>query len=299
MKTLLKVLGYGLVALVALIAVLLTIVYVASNAKLKKNHEIAAQPVAVPAGAAAIAQGRHLAETRGCMACHGRDLAGATVFDNPAMGRADGSNLTHGAGGLPADWTDLDYVRAIRHGVARDGRGLFLMPSTDYATFSSADMGALIAYLKSIPAVDKARGPVSPGPVARALLLAGKIKLAADAIDHAHVRPVEVTPAISAEYGQYIAVACTGCHGSNYSGGKIDIGPPDWPPAANLTPHASGRLAQWTEADFLRAIRTSRRPDGSAINPVMPKDFARLDDAELKAIWLFLKTLPPAATGTR
>ena len=299
MKTLLKVLGYGLAALVILVAALIGVVYVASNAKLKKTYAVTAQPVTVPTDATAIAQGRHLAETRGCMAFHGRDLAGATVFDNPAMGRADGPNITRGAGGLPGDWSDLDYMRAIRHGVAHDGRGLFLMPSTDYATFSQADMGALIAYLKSLPAVDKPRGPVAPGPVARALLLAGKIKLAAEVIDHVHVLPSVVTPAVTAEYGKYLAVACTGCHGENYSGGKIDIGPPDWPPAANLTPHAAGRLAKWSESDFLQALRTGRRPDGTALSAVMPKDFGKLDDTELKAIWLSLKTLPPVATGTR
>lgn len=299
MKFLLKLLGYGLAALVALVVVLAVVVYAASNAKLKKAHEVAARPVPVPTDAAAIAQGRHLAETRGCMACHGPDLAGATVFDNPAMGRVDGSNLTRGAGGLPADWSDLDYVRAIRHGVARDGRGLFLMPSTDYATFSTADMGALIAYLKSVPAVNKPNGPVALGPVARALLVAGKIKLAADVIDHAHVQPADVVPGATAAYGKYLAVACTGCHGENYAGGKIDIGPPDWPPAANLTPDASGRLAKWSEDDFLKAVRTGQRPDGTAISRVMPRDFGKLSDTELKAIWLFLKTLPAAATGTR
>ncbi|HVS54249.1 MAG TPA: cytochrome c [Opitutaceae bacterium] len=298
MKRVLKLAGYGLVVLIALVAALAAFVTLRSNAKLRKTFAVTVQPVAVPTDAAAIARGRHVAETRGCAECHGKDLAGATVFENGAMGRVDGPNLTRGAGGAGARFSDLDFVRAIRHGVAPDGRGLFLMPSTDFAAFSDDDMGALIAYVKSVPPVDKPNGPVKLGPVARALLTFGQIKLAAEEIDHANVHPAMVKPAATADYGRYLAAGCTGCHGSNFSGGKIKVGPPDWPPAANLTPHPDGRIAKWSEADFIAALRTAKRPDGTELNPVMPRAFAALDDVELKALWAFLKTLPAAATGS-
>lgn len=299
MKTLLKVLGYLAGALALVIAAAALTVYFGSNAKLKKTYTVKVQPVSIPSDPAAIGRGRHLANTRGCADCHGANLAGKTVFANGAMGRVDAPNLTRGAGGLPASYTDEDFVRAIRHGVATDGRGLFLMPSTDYATFSDADMGALIAFIKSVPAVDNPRGPVALGPVARALTAAGKIKLAAEEIDHANVKPAVVSPAVSVEYGHYVAASCTGCHGPNFSGGKIAVGPPEWPPAANLTPHAEGRIAKWSEADFFQAIRTAKRPDGSEIDAAMPRAFAGLDETELRAIWMFLKTLPAAPTGVR
>ena len=159
-------------------------------------------------------------------------------------------------------------------------------------------MGDLIAYLKSVPPVDKANGPVKLGPVARALLTLGQIKLAADVIDHAHVTPAVVTPGITAEYGKYLANGCTGCHGDNFSGGKIKIGPPDWPPAANLTPHADGRITKWTEADFITALRTSKRPDGTGIDAAMPRAFVHLNDLELKALFTFLNTIPAADKGS-
>lgn len=108
-----------------------------------------------------------------------------------------------------------------------------------------------------------------------------------------------VTPGVTVAYGRYLAAGCTGCHGPNLSGGKIAIGPPDWPPAANLTPHASGRLRNWSEADLLHAMRQARRPDGSALNPVMPAVFGNMTDVELRALWQYLRTLPPAATGER
>ena len=299
MKTLFKVLGFIVGGVVVLVGILAIVIYVRSNAKLHQTYTVTVAPVTVPTDAAAIERGKHLAMTRGCLECHGADLGGAMVFKNGAMGEVHGPNLTRGTGGVPANWTDLDYVRAIRHGVSSDGRGLFLMPASDYSGFSDDDMGALIAYLKAQPPVNRPRGPVALGPVARGLTAFGKIKLSADVIDHAHVKPAVVTPAVSAEYGRYVAAACTGCHGSNFSGGKIDIGPPDWPPAANLTPHADGRIAKWSEADFLKTIRTAKRPDGSELNPVMPRAFANLNDTELKAIWMFLKTLPAAATGVR
>ena len=301
MKTLLKILGYTLGALVLLVGIAALAIYTGSNARLKKTYVVNVKPVNVPAvtDAAALARGKHLATTRGCTECHGADLGGAKVFENGAMGKVHGPNLTRGRGGVPAEWGDLDYVRAIRHGVSRDGRGLFLMPSADYAQFSDSDMGSLVAFVKSMPPVDRARGPVQLGPVARTLTAVGKIKLAAEIIDHAHVEPAVVTPGVSVDYGRYVAATCTGCHGPNFSGGKIDVGPPDWPPAANLTPHADGRISKWTEADFIQAVRTAKRPDGSEINPVMPRAFAQLEDTELRAIWAYFKTLPAAATGVR
>jgi cytochrome c553 len=301
MRKLLKLVGYLVGALVVLIGAGALFAYFGSNAKLKKIHTVTVKPVTVPAGtdAVAIARGKHLALTRGCTECHGADLGGAKVFENGAMGAVHAPNLTRGTGGVPAAWTDLDYVRAIRHGVAPDGRGYFLMPSTDYSTFSDADMGALIAYIRSMPPVNRPRGPVALGPVARGLTAFGKIKLAAEEISHGSVTPSVATPGVTADYGRYVAASCSGCHGHNFSGGKIDVGPPDWPPAANLTPHADGRLAKWSETDFLKAMRTQKRPDGSPINPVMPAAFGAMDDVELKAIWAFLKTVPAAATGVR
>jgi cytochrome c553 len=298
MLKLLKVLGYVLGGLVALLAIAAVTVYAVSSSKLKAKHEVALKATSVMANADAIRRGEHLAKTRGCVDCHGADLGGAKVIDDPAMGRLYGPNLTRGRGGVGSDYSDVDFERAIRHGVAKDGRGLFLMPSTDFAHFTERDMSDLIAYLKSVPEVDRERVPLSVGPVARVLLSLGKIKISANEIDHA-ASPAVVTPGVTVEYGRYLAISCTGCHGANFSGGKIDIGPPDWPHAANLTPDASGRLKDWSEADFIAALRTGKRPDGSVLSPVMPAALSGLNDVEMKAMWMFLKTLPPLPTGTR
>jgi hypothetical protein len=54
-----------------------------------------------------------------------------------------------------------------------------------------------------------------------------------------------------------------------------------------------------SEADFLNAIRTVKRPHESEIDPVMPRAFGQTNDAGLTAVWAFLRTVPAAATGER
>ena len=299
MSRTLKFLGYGLAGVVVLLGVAATAAYVGSNARLKKTYTVSPRAVAIPTDATSLARGRHLAETRGCNDCHGKDYAGAKVIDDGAMGLLHAPNLTRGRGSRVATFTDTDWVRAIRHGVGPDQRGLILMPSEEYSAFSDDDLGAIIAFVKSLPTVDRDLVPIALGPVSRVLFATGKMKLGAEVIDHARTQPKSMTVSVSAEYGRYVAASCTGCHGPNLAGGKIDIGPPNWPEAANLTPHASGRVAKWTEADFVNAIRTAKRPDGTELSPVMPRAFGQMDDTELKAIWAYLKTLPSVATGVR
>lgn len=296
-----KAVKFILYALGAFVGVLLlgaAGVYVVSSAKLHRKFVVHVAPEPIPTGPVAVALGRHLAQTRGCMDCHGQDLGGGVVFHSVPMGLVAAPNLTRGRGGVGGTFTDQDFIRAIRRGVAKSGRGLFLMPSTEYATLTTDDLGALIAYIRSVPPVDRPTQPVALGPVARLLVAIGQIRLAADVLKNEHPRPADIAPAPTAAYGRYLATGCTECHGDNFSGGRIKVGPPDWPPAANLTPGPGGRITTWTEADFVQALRTGKRPDGTVINPVMPRAFGKLDDVELKALYAFLKTLPAAPTGS-
>jgi cytochrome c553 len=298
-KTVFKALRYFVGGILVLILGVAAVVYGVSSYKLNRKQSVHARVIAIPDTAAAIERGRHLATTRGCTDCHGSDLAGNQVINDPMVGKLHGSNLTRGAGGLPTDFSDSDFVRAIRHGVARDGRPLVLMPSAEYATMTDEDVGTLIAYLKSVPAVDRPRGPVSPGPVLRLLMVLDKFKLAAAEIDHTATQMASITPAVSFEYGKYLASSCVGCHGENLSGGKIPGAPPDWPSASNLTPHGTAQIARWNETQFIEALRTRKRPDGSMINPVMPNAFSQMTDLELKALWAYISALPPVTMGMR
>ena len=298
-KKILKGFGYFCGGLVVLVFAALAFVYGLSSRRLHRLHIVQARSVGVPTSADAIERGRHIVATRACADCHGKDFGGQKVIDDPLAGVLHGANLTRGIGGLPHDYSDLDFVRAIRHGLARDGRPLVLMPSEEYSAMTDEDLGAVVAYLKTLPAVDRARGPVSLGPVLRLLVVLGQVKLGADVIDHAAPRLASIAPSVSPEYGKYLATSCIGCHGETLTGGKIAGAPPDWPAAANLTTHESSRLKQWSEDEFIQTVRTGKRPDGSPLNRVMPAAFGQMTDVELKALWAYLATVAPMETGAR
>jgi len=292
-RLLLKLLG----VLAVLIIVLAVFIYWASNQKLHRTLSYSPQPITLPTSADALARGQHLAEVRGCTTCHGADLGGAIVIDNPAMGVMAGPNLTTGEGSVTKNYQVVDWVRSLQHGVNPAGRPLVLMPSEEFAHLTQEDLADVIAYVKSVPAVNRASTPVRLGPVARGLMVAGKFTFAADKIDHNAAHLDAIIPAVSIEYGRYVAVSCVGCHNPNFSGGKIAAGPPDWPPAANLTPDEHSEFKTWSEADFLTALRTHKKPNGQQLNKVMPEVFGQLSDTELKAIFAYLRSLPPKPTG--
>jgi mono/diheme cytochrome c family protein len=225
----------------------------------------------------------------GCIDCHGNNLAGAKIMDNPAMGKMYGSNLT------PAslkDWSDTEIARAIRHGIGRDGKPLVLMPSHDYINFSESDLKAVIAYLRSIPAVTQDNGPIALGPVAKVLLVTGKAAtlVPAEIINHQQPFLNKPAEAPTIAFGKYLAqTACIGCHGPELKGGPIPGGPPDWPEASNLTQQ---NLGPWNKEAFVTAMRKGTTPDGRTLRAPMPIPLtAKMDDTELNALWLYLKTL--------
>lgn len=299
LRKIIKFLCYSAAGIVSVLLLAYAIAYGLTQHRLNRRISVTVASVSVPTDAASIERGRHIVTTRACSDCHGADFGGKKVIDDPMTGVFHAPNLTHGKGGLPANFSDEDYVRAIRHGLSHDGRALTLMPSMEYAELSDEDLGSVIAYLKTLAPVDRERGPISPGPLIRVLVALGKVSLPAEHIDHTSPRLASVTPGINANYGKYLASSCTGCHGPNLSGGKIAAAPPDWPAAANLTRDASSRITGWTEEQFIRTVRTRERPDGTKLNPIMPAAFAEMTDVELKALWSYLATLPPTPTGVR
>lgn len=298
MRTTMKWFGRVAVGLVLLIVAALVTVYAMSERRMRREWDVQVSVPAVPTDAAAVARGEHLATIRGCKGCHGPDLGSATFIDSPVMARLSGPNLTRGNGGIAR--SDVDLVRAIRHGVGPGGRSLLFMPSQEFSTLSEGDMGDLLAYLHGVPAVDRVPPPNMVGPLGRALFLAGKVPLLpAEVVDH-QARPAQPTPGATAAYGAYLAAACKGCHGAGLSGGHIPGTPPSWPDAANLTPHASG-LAGWTEADLRRALREGVSKDGRALKTdFMPvRETRHLSDEEIGALYAYFQSVPARERGGR
>lgn len=217
------------------------------------------------------------------------------MADDWWLGRLYASNLTPGEGGL-GNYETADFARSIRHGVKPDGRPVLMMPSQYFYRFSDADLGALIAYLRALPPVDRELPSPRLGPFTRFVLFLGKAPdlLPAERIDHRAARPPPAPPGETIAYGAYLVETggCKVCHREDLSGGLHPLSLPGEPPPADLTP--GGSLAHWSERDFVRTLRTGTTPDGRRLDErFMPwRSIARLTDLELRAIWLYLRALP-------
>ncbi len=248
------------------------------------------------AGERAVARGQHLYNVRlACKECHKEDGGGGLVVDAQPVWTWYAPNIT--SGGKTASYAPKDWDRLVRHGVKPDDTNA-TMPAIDYMALSDRELSDVMAYVQSLPPVDTVQPETVLGPVGRMLLATGKMPIAAEEIDHsvsAVVSPPE--PAATVAYGAHIAQVCVGCHRLAFEGGPIAAGPPDWPPAANLSADA---FKSWTQDQFFSALRTGVRPDGTTLDPVaMPWALiGQWTDLELEAVFLYLQTLPAAATGT-
>lgn len=301
MKTLSKLLFRLGATLVVFAAVAVVAVYLLSERRMSRRWDITPSAVVVPTDEAARVEGLRLYFTRGCADCHGADFGGAMVMDDFMAGTIAGPNLTRGSGGI-GELDDVDLVRAIRNGVGRGGRPLVFMPSHEFNPLADAEIGAIIAALRAATPVDRASVPPRVGPLMRLLFLLGQVPMvvSAELIDHEAPRPPPPEVGPTAAYGAYLANLCVGCHGPGLSGGPIPGVPPDWPAASNITPDVTSGLGGWSEQDFVRAMREGTRRDGTVIDPVMPwRNFSRMTDVELRALWQHLRASPGKPAGGR
>jgi len=288
----LKIAAWTIGGLVVLVGAAALYAQIGSERRMNRIVSLTPSPVAIPSDAEALARGKYLYDSRGCIDCHARDGAGRTLVDDGAL-VIRGPNLTAGKAGIASGYSDLDWVRAIRHGVGPQGKPLLIMPSEDYARLSDEDLGSMIAYIRSLPPVDgEPRELRLPLPV-RFAYAVGIIKDASEKIDHAY-KPAPPQDDVIAQ-GEYVANMCMGCHGLSFTGGKIPGGPPDWPAAANLTPVAGGAMARYPDvASFSAMLRSGKRPDGTGI-AVMPfESLSELDDGEVAAMYAYFRSLSPA-----
>lgn len=238
----------------------------------------------------------------GCGNCHtpfgpegldfSRDLSGRLVEENEQF-TAYAPNIT--PAGRIADWSDAELARAIREGIRPDGSLIGPpMPFAMYRGLSDDDLAAIVAYLRTVPAVEN-EVPASTYNIA---------------LPPAYGPPVESVSApdreISVAYGEYLAgpvAHCMECHTplgpegpmletSLGQGGNAFHGPWGVSVAGNLTPHEDG-LAGYSDDEIARMITEGIRPDGSRMTPPMPYGyFARMTADDLAAIILYLRNLP-------
>ena len=300
-RKILKWIGIVLGSLVGLLVLAFITLYAIGSVRWNKMHgqyDVPVETISIPTDQASITRGEHIATIRMCRHCHLENLGGQAA-GAPIMVTLSVPNLTSGAGGVGANNTDEDWVRAIRHGVGQDGRGLVLMPSSIWYQLSDADLGALIAYLKSLPPVDNELPKTDLGPLGRVMLTLGQLPPEIEpnvlVIDHDGPRPVPPEPGVTVEYGKYLATTCTLCHGENLNGKTVSEGPNVYV-ALNLT--RGGEMQGWAEEQFIATMRTGVTPSGHKLNEFMPwKYFGQMTDDEMKAVWMYLQSLPPLPQG--
>jgi mono/diheme cytochrome c family protein len=315
MKTVKKILKWGGLSLGGLLVVLTAAVLVLE----RRSYDPGYPPVKASSDPAVIARGRYLAlGPAHCIDCHGGAearaalaagqpvaLSGGMEFHLP-VGTIRTANITSdretGIGGM----RDEEIARSLRHGVRRDGRAL--LPFMPFADLSDEDLTAIVSYLRTQPPVHKRVETRSLNPLGHAVM-AFVIEPAGPTAPV----PARVAAAPTAAYGGYLANSvanCKGCHtardmrtgaftGPAMAGGlrtrsrldpKIEFVSP------NLTPHpTTGRITSWTEELFVARLRTGKGATGS---PMPWTAFSRMSDDDLKAIYRYLRALPPVHNDT-
>src|SRR3954469_1854662 len=112
-----RILMRALIALVVVVLVIAGFVYLRSELALRNTWRVEEAALSIPADADTLARGEHLAITRGCSDCHQADFGGRIVMEVPPIGRMAPPNITRGKGGLPENFSDVGWERAVRHGI--------------------------------------------------------------------------------------------------------------------------------------------------------------------------------------
>jgi len=300
MKKVFKWFGIGLGSLVGLILLVALALFFVGNTRLNITYDFPSSNLTLPTDEASLEFGQHRAEVL-CAGCHGADLSGINNwFSAGPLGTIDSANLTSGEGGFGREATSVeDYVRAIRHGIDPEGKPIFMPAVVSTAHLSNEDLAAIIAYVQSVPPVDHITHGRNFTPLAKIMLAAGMLgDLPVESVSHAtQVAAPDI--GVNKEYGKYMVDTndCRVCHGSNLNGGPFPD-PTITKISPNLTP--GGELAAWTEEQFITTIRTGVTPSGHELdNEFMPwKDYGKFYDDELKAIWLYLQSVPAESQYT-
>lgn len=309
MKTAFKVL-LGLVLLVAAFAL-----YIQMNWHVNLNEEYPITEVLITPDSAMLAHGKYLAEGPAhCTHCHlSMDqletaesgnviMKGGFEFGLP-IGKWRSPNITPDLETGIGRYTDGELYRMMRHNILPSGRATIdLMPFT---TMSEYDVKSIIAYLRTVAPVKNEVPTTEPNLLGKALL---RFVIRPVTPDEAIAEKVEKDSSIV--YGKYLAESvanCRGCHtkrdlktgayiGPFYAGGLT------FEPATetgmwtfntpNLTSDpTTGIMADWTEATFISRFKETGRLHKTS--PMPWGAFKQMDDVDLKAIYRFLKSLPP------
>lgn len=262
-----------------------------------RTHERDLYPITADTSPEGLARGEYLVENVvACSGCHSEKLGGGLIgkSEEVALGPLRMTlvypNLTPDEETGLGAWTDAEIARAIREGLDREGRELYIMPSQHLRVLSDADVSAVVGYLRSLEPVRHALPPLSANALAKPalamhLLVPGAV---GEPITEAQVAPEPGTVA----YGEYLVRLglCRDCHGQTLQGGKIPA--PDALYAPNLT--STGNPGGWTEEQFVKTLRFGVTPEGRQLDPEQMHWplYGQMSDDDLGMILQYLQSLP-------
>lgn len=309
MKKILKTLGIILGIIVLAIAGLL------AYAKFTPMKTFAVKPVAVKitTDSASLAFGEKIV-LNVCAHCHlGNDgkLSGR-LFNRKEdpFGEMWTANITQHATKGIGRYSDGELAYLIRTGINRDGR--FVGNMMCHPQMSDEDLASVISFLRTDADLLKPSEAVHPEPdyissaIVKAIVLLNVYKPLP--YEGKPITKPAVTDKVA--YGRYLATdiyECATCHSASFE--TMNLLEPEKSPgffgggnpvpdedfnlvnSANLTPSKKFGLGDWTEEQFLRAVKTGQKPDGTILKNQMPR-LGLLADEELSAIWAYLQTVP-------
>lgn len=308
MKKILKIVGLILSTLVLLIAGFGTYIAVVGV----PTYDPPALPrTIVESTPARIVRGEVIAQIQ-CMGCHADNdnrLTGKQMTDVPAVfGKIYTKNITQDKVAGIGNWTDGELTYFLRTGVRRDGSYAPIMPQ--YPNMADEDLKSVVAWLRSD------RFPVQ---ASRKEQQSSELSFVSKLLTHTVMKPLPysdkfiVFPDSSDQiaFGKYTANAigdCFACHSADlvdqdklhpertrgyYGGGTEMVGEGGQPVVtSNLTfDEQTGIAKKYTKEQFIRAVKSGVRPDGSILKqPMFPRPM--LSDREVGAIYDYLKTIP-------
>ena len=205
MRKTFKWIGIGLGSLVIIVGIAALVLYSSGRSRLNQTYDVAVAAIPIDNSAESLARGEHLVEAVvACGECHGEGLRGRAFFNEPAIGTVVSANLTNGEGGIAEAYSDEDWIRAIRHGIDPAGNPMMVMPAQHFQNMSEADLGAVIAYLKTVPPVDNVPPPTELTPLTYILIALGQFdnNIPAEYIDHDAPLPQAPTARATPAYGE-------------------------------------------------------------------------------------------------
>ena len=257
--------------------------------------------------------GEYVVRVGGCMGCHTEDKKGAVPF---AGGRAlktlfgtfYGPNITPDPKAGIGQWTETDFVRALRYGQRPDGANFLpVFPYLSFTKIKDSDLRDIWAYLRTLPPSSRANQPHEPRfPFGWRLLVTPWKWLFFT--PGPFVENKQRTPVL--DRGAYLVEAlghCGECHTPrNFLGGpkrdRLLVGGkgPDGKRVPNLTPT---KLKNWNDRELKEFLLTGTTPDDDAANETMDEVIrnttSRLTPEDLAALIAYLRSLPPLADEPR